>query len=85
MENPHTPIDDGNMVVIQTFEDEIQEALAIGALNEAGIKYVIRSFEDHAYDGLFTLSRGHSQALVLEDESVKAKEIVNAALSSSKP
>ena len=85
MENPNAPIDEGKMVVIQTFDDEIQEALAIGALKDARMKYVIRSFEDHAYDGLFTLSRGHSQVLVLESESEKAKRIIDVALSSIRP
>ena len=72
MENP-----DEQLVIVYTTEDQVQESLIIGALEKAEIKYTVRSFEDSAYDGLFTRHYGHSQILVFEHDAEQAKLIVS--------
>ncbi len=45
-------------------------------LNENNIQFLNRSFEDGAYDGLFTLAMGKGKLLVFEKDLEKAKELL---------
>ncbi len=76
MENPNE-----NLVIAFTTQDHVQESLVTGALDNAGIEYVVRSFEDSTFDGLFNREKGHSQILVLEHEKDKANEVISHTLS----
>jgi len=76
MENPNERLE-----IVCTTEDQVQESLITGELKRAEIKFVVRSFEDTAYDGLFSKNYGHSQLLVLEHDADRAKSIIREVLS----
>jgi len=46
------------------------------ALKENGIKFLNRSFEDSAYDGIYTLSYGLGKIYVFKNDLEKAKKIL---------
>ncbi len=66
---------------IYTLEDQVDAAVIKAALEEAGIKHVIRTFVDSAYDGIFIPQRGWGDVQVDETDEVKAKEIITAVTS----
>lgn len=68
---------DENLVPVCTTNDGVHESLITGALEDAGIRYVVQSFHDEAFDGLFEETHGHSRVLVLEEDREKAEEIIN--------
>ncbi|MGC9329033.1 MAG: hypothetical protein ACP5I1_15460 [Candidatus Hinthialibacter sp.] len=68
---------DENLVPLCITEDEVHEAMIIGALNDAGIHHVVQGYHDEAFDGLFEQSRGHSRILVFEDDESKALEAIS--------
>ncbi|HOL92931.1 MAG TPA: DUF2007 domain-containing protein [bacterium] len=68
---------DENLVPVGTTNDEVHETLIKGALDDAGIRYVVQSFHDEAFDGLFEETYGHSRILVFEDDAEKAEEIIS--------
>lgn len=41
------------------------------------IQFLIRSYEDAAYDGLFTLAKGKGKILVFEKDLKKAEDILS--------
>jgi hypothetical protein len=61
---------------IHTTEDGVEEADICAALDEADIKYVVQEFEDHAMDGLFTRTLGHSRIFVLEGDVERALQAI---------
>lgn len=63
-------------VPIHTAENEFEEMAVCAALDEVGIKYIVQEFEDHAYDGLFTRTLGHSRILVLQRDVEKALQVI---------
>ena len=67
---------DENLVPVCTTNDEVHEALIKGALDDVGIRYVVQSFHDEAFDGLFEETHGHSRILVFEEDTEKAEEII---------
>ncbi len=46
------------------------------AMEEAGIPYLIKSFLDTAYDGLYVLQKGWGAVMVPEDHRDRAERIV---------
>jgi signal recognition particle subunit SEC65 len=66
------------MILIYTLKNQIEAQVIKAALQEAGIKFVIRTFEDSAYDGIFIPQKGYGQVLVEEKDKQKAKEIIMA-------
>ena len=73
----------GRSVVVATVETAIEAAIAEGALKEAGIPAMVRSFHDSAYNGLFTFHKGYGRVLVPSEYADRAAEIVRAALEES--
>lgn len=63
-------------VPIHTAEDSVEDMAVCAALDEAGIKYVVQPFEDHAYDGLFTNVLGHSRISVLKSDVERALQTI---------
>ena len=63
-------------VPIYTADDNVQEMAVCAALDEAGIKYLVVPFEDHAYDGLFTRAFGFSRVCVLKSDAERALEVI---------
>lgn len=66
------------MVPVHTLNNQIEAQVVENALREAGIKFVIRTFEDSAYNGIFIPQKGYGQVLVDEKDRVKAEEIIAA-------
>ncbi len=66
------------LTTIYKLEDQVDEAVVRSALNEAGIKHVIRTFVDSAYNGIFIPQRGYGEVQVDETDAEKAKEIIIA-------
>jgi hypothetical protein len=69
------------MLVIYTLQDQVDASVVKTALEEAGIKHVIRNFIDSAYDGIFIPQRGYGDVLVEESDAERAKEIIAAVTS----
>ena len=65
-----------NLVPLITTENDLQESLILGELDEAGIEYVVQNFHDSAYDGLWEATLGHSKIFVFDEDLTKAKEIL---------
>ena len=63
-------------VLIYTFQNVIEESRIRTALEEEGIEAMVRSFEDSAYDGIYTLQKGRGQIRVFEKDVEKAERIV---------
>ena len=72
---------DERLEIVLTTEDQMQESLIVGELKNARIKYVVRSFDDSAFDGVISMHFGHSQILVLEHDIERAKEVIREVLS----
>ncbi len=70
------------MKVVHTLRDQVDASVIAHALDEAGIKHVIRTFADSAYDGIFILQKGYGEVLVDESDASRAKEIVEAVIRS---
>ncbi len=55
----------------------LAEASAIeAALKSEGIKFIIRTFDDKAYNGIFMLQKGYGEVLVGEKDVGSAKSII---------
>ena len=63
-------------VLVHTFQNVIEGSRIRAALEEEGIEVMIRSFEDSAYNGIFTLQKGMGQIRVPEKDAAKAKKII---------
>jgi hypothetical protein len=63
-------------IPIFTADDSVQEVAVCAALDEAGIKYLVVPFEDHAYDGLFTRVFGFSRVCVFQRDAERALEVI---------
>jgi len=63
-------------VSIYIFQNIIEESIIRTALEEEGIEVLVRSFEDSAYDGIYTLQKGKGEIRVFEKDVEKAKKIV---------
>jgi hypothetical protein len=69
------------LTVVYTLQDQVDLSVIRPALGQAGIKYMIRTFTDSAYDGIFIPQRGYGEVLVEESDAAKAKEIIAAVTS----
>ncbi len=63
-------------VSVYTFENIIEESRLRAALEEEGIEVMVRSFEDSAYDGIYTLQKGKGEIRVLSKDAEKSKRII---------
>ena len=68
------------MIPIHTLKNQIEAQVIENALREAGIEFVIRTFVDRAYNGIFIPQRGYGQVLVAKKDKQKANEIIAAVI-----
>ncbi|MEE8637655.1 MAG: DUF2007 domain-containing protein [Candidatus Margulisiibacteriota bacterium] len=64
------------MIPVYTLKNQIEAQVIEHALREAGIKCLIRTFEDRAYNGIFIPQKGYGQVLVVEKDRERAEEII---------
>lgn len=68
------------MIPIYTLKNQIEAQVIEEALREAGIKFIIRSFEDRAYNGIFVPQKGYGQVFVEEGDRQRAEKVIDACL-----
>ena len=64
------------MIPVYTIRNQIEAQVIEEALREAGIKFIIRSFDDRAYNGIFIPQKGYGQVFVEEEDRQRAEEII---------
>jgi len=64
------------MIRLTTLENRFEADLIAQALAEEGITFVVRTYEDSAYDGLYVTQKGFGVVLVEEEDQDRAKVIV---------
>lgn len=64
------------MLPIYTLKDIVEASVVEAALKDAGIKFIIRTFEDRAYDGIYIAQKGYGQVLVEEEDAEEARKII---------
>lgn len=63
------------MVLLRDLDDRFQADLWSQTLSEQGVPYLLRTFEDTAYDGLFVSQKGYGRIFVEEEWLSRAQEI----------
>jgi deoxyribose-phosphate aldolase len=63
------------MVLLRDIDDRFQADIWSQALSDQGVPYLLRTFEDTAYDGLFVSQKGYGRIFVEEDWLSRAQEI----------
>ena len=71
------------MLNVYTLKDQVETSVIEAALREAGVKFVLRTFTDSAYDGIFVPQRGYGQVLVENNDRQRAEEIIAAITSAA--
>ena len=56
------------MIRVAGIENRFEADVVSDALEQEGIRYMIRTFEDSAYDGLFVTQKGYANLLVEEED-----------------
>ncbi|MFH1137189.1 MAG: DUF2007 domain-containing protein [Pseudomonadota bacterium] len=64
------------MKKLTSLENRFEADFISEALSREGIRHVVRTFEDSAYDGLFVTQKGFGLILVEEEDLGQAEEIV---------
>lgn len=65
------------MIRVATLENRFETDLITGTLEEEGISFVVKTFEDSAYDGLFVTQQGYALLLVDEKDQDRVAAIVD--------
>ena len=68
------------MIPVHTLKNQIEAQVIENALREAGIRFVIRTFSDRAYNGIFIPQKGYGQVLVAKRDQQRANEIIAAVI-----
>lgn len=68
------------LVLLRDVDDRFMADLWTGALDSAGVPYVLRTFEDTAYDGLFVSQKGFGRIMV-EEQWLDTARTIDAELS----
>jgi len=63
-------------VRLRTLVNRFEADLLTRALDQAGVNYFLRTYEDTAYDGLFTAREGWGAIWVAEDDQKWASGII---------
>lgn len=66
------------MIPVHTLKNQIEAQVIELALKEAGLKFVIRTFSDSAYNGIFVPQMGYGQVLIDEKSKSEAEEIIRS-------
>lgn len=61
---------------LRTLQDRFEADLVAAALEEAGVDFFIRTFEDTAYDGLFITQEGWGVVWVATEDLEEARDIL---------
>ena len=61
---------------IAVVENKFEADLISDALLREGIRCIVRSYEDTAYDGIFVLQKGWGAILVPEEDEERASQII---------
>ena len=64
------------MKKVTVVENKFEADLIADALSKEGIRHVVRSYEDTAYNGIFVLQKGWGAILVAEEDEERALEII---------
>lgn len=64
------------MIKAATLENRFETDLIVDALEKEGIEYVVKPFQDSAYDGIFVTQKGYAMLLVEEERREQAESIV---------
>ena len=64
------------MKKLTALENRFEADVVSEALSREGVRHVVRTFEDSAYDGLFVTQKGYGIILVEEEDFARAEEIV---------
>lgn len=64
------------MIRLTTIENRFEADLIAQALEADGVEFVIKTYQDTAYDGLFVTQKGYAALLVGEEDETRAREIV---------
>ena len=64
------------MFPVYTLKNQVEAQVIETALRQAGVKFVIRTFDDHAYNGIFIPQKGYGQVLVESEDRQRAEEII---------
>jgi hypothetical protein len=70
------------MIRLTTLDNRFETDLITQALNREGIDFVIKTFQDTAYDGLFITQKGYGLLLVEKEHQNRARAIVDEIRSS---
>ena len=68
------------LVSIYTFKNKVELAKLKKALEEAGIRVMIQSFDDTAYNGIYIPQKGVAKLWVHQKDAERAEEIVKEQL-----
>lgn len=71
---------DQDSVEIYTVSDEVERAMIEEALTQHKIPFMFRSFEESAYDGLYTKAYGLARVVVLKQYEQRARRILERTL-----
>jgi hypothetical protein len=63
------------MVLLRVLENRFQADVWCQALKSEGIEYLLRTYEDTAYDGLFVSQKGYASLYVEESRLKRAREV----------
>jgi hypothetical protein len=66
------------LIVVRVLKNQIEAQVVESVLREEGVRFVIRTFEDTAYDGIFIAQKGYGQVLVEEEDRERAEKILAA-------
>lgn len=64
-----------SMVRLRVLDNRFQADVWRQALESEGIEYMLRTYEDTAYDGLFVTQKGYGALYVEEERLEQAKEM----------
>jgi len=64
------------MIRLTTLENRFEADLITEVLTVEGIGFVLRTYEDTAYDGLFVTQKGYGVLLVNEEDETMALDLV---------
>lgn len=64
------------MIRLTTLENRFEADLITEALTVEGIDFILRTYEDTAYDGLFVTQKGYGVLLINEEDETMAMDLV---------
>ncbi|MDY6851323.1 MAG: hypothetical protein SV487_04505 [Thermodesulfobacteriota bacterium] len=64
------------MIRLTTLENRFEADLITEALTAEGIDFILRTYQDTAYDGLFVTQKGYGTLSVNEEDETMAMDLV---------